>query len=392
MAAALTITSLEKLYDDGTVALRGLDLEIRNGSFLGLLGPNGSGKTTLIGMVTRLSPALPRDASRSSDTTSSQMPTPPGRPADVRSTRSGGSWGSMMSAVLIALGIGLVLATLREVFHSLFHPSGQGGLTMLVFRVIWRVSGSMGPGARSVAGPVSLVCVIALWVGGTVVGWALIYLPALPGDFIFASPLLPSEQSGFLVALYQSWVTQATLGYGDIAPEAAALRILAPLQATLGFVLFTLVATWVLSIYPALRRQRAAAALAHALRESHLESGTSTSSIHPAAAGRQMERLSQAVDDLRVDLIQYPSTFYFAAPAGTLSLAGAIPFIADAARAEGYAPEARPGAAELASSLDLLASTIGDQHLAMPDAARGEVLEAYRRHHGLVGGEQGQAL
>ncbi|MFP5450412.1 MAG: potassium channel family protein, partial [Thermoleophilia bacterium] len=276
----------------------------------------------------------------------------------------------MTSVVLIVAGISLVLVVLREVFHSLFHPSGHGGLTMVVFKTIWRLSGSIGPGARALAGPVSLVCVIALWVGGTVVGWALIYLPALPGGFIFASALTPAEQSGFLVALYHSWVTQATLGYGDIAPEAAALRILAPLQATLGFALFTLVVTWVLSIYPALQRQRAAAALAHALRASHHESGTSTTSIHPAAADRQMERLSQAVDDVRVDLTQYPSTFYFAAPAGTLSLATAIPFVVDAAEAHGYEAEAQAGAAELASSLDLLATTIGEQHLGMPDAAR----------------------
>ena len=53
-AAALSITGLSKRYDDGTVALRELDLEIPAGEFFGLLGPNGAGKTTLINAICNL--------------------------------------------------------------------------------------------------------------------------------------------------------------------------------------------------------------------------------------------------------------------------------------------------------------------------------------------------
>jgi ABC-2 type transport system ATP-binding protein len=51
---ALSIRGLEKRYDDGTLALEGLDLEVRAGTFFGLLGPNGAGKTTLINAVCNL--------------------------------------------------------------------------------------------------------------------------------------------------------------------------------------------------------------------------------------------------------------------------------------------------------------------------------------------------
>ncbi|WP_217915745.1 ABC transporter ATP-binding protein [Miltoncostaea marina] len=51
---ALEVVGLEKTYDDGTAALRGLDLRVPAGAFYGLLGPNGSGKSTLIGMITGL--------------------------------------------------------------------------------------------------------------------------------------------------------------------------------------------------------------------------------------------------------------------------------------------------------------------------------------------------
>ena len=53
-AAALSIAGLTKRYDDGTVGLRELDLEIPAGEFFGLLGPNGAGKTTLINAVCNL--------------------------------------------------------------------------------------------------------------------------------------------------------------------------------------------------------------------------------------------------------------------------------------------------------------------------------------------------
>jgi len=52
--AALAIAGLEKRYDDGTLALHGLDLEVPSGTFFGLLGPNGAGKTTLINAVCNL--------------------------------------------------------------------------------------------------------------------------------------------------------------------------------------------------------------------------------------------------------------------------------------------------------------------------------------------------
>ena len=53
-SAALSISGLTKTYDDGTVGLADLDLEVPAGEFFGLLGPNGAGKTTLINSVCNL--------------------------------------------------------------------------------------------------------------------------------------------------------------------------------------------------------------------------------------------------------------------------------------------------------------------------------------------------
>ena len=48
---ALEIKKLKKTYKGGTEALKGIDLEIPEGSFFGLLGPNGAGKSTIINIV-----------------------------------------------------------------------------------------------------------------------------------------------------------------------------------------------------------------------------------------------------------------------------------------------------------------------------------------------------
>ena len=51
---ALEIKDLRKVYANGVVALKGIDLDVSAGDFFALLGPNGAGKTTTIGILTSL--------------------------------------------------------------------------------------------------------------------------------------------------------------------------------------------------------------------------------------------------------------------------------------------------------------------------------------------------
>jgi len=51
MSSAITISSLNKTFENGFKALAGIDLEIQRGEIFALLGPNGAGKTTLINAV-----------------------------------------------------------------------------------------------------------------------------------------------------------------------------------------------------------------------------------------------------------------------------------------------------------------------------------------------------
>ncbi|WP_372626391.1 ABC transporter ATP-binding protein [Arsukibacterium sp.] len=54
MSLALDISALHKVYKSGTVALGGIDLQVKQGDFFALLGPNGAGKSTTIGVITSL--------------------------------------------------------------------------------------------------------------------------------------------------------------------------------------------------------------------------------------------------------------------------------------------------------------------------------------------------
>ncbi|MBE0508266.1 MAG: ABC transporter ATP-binding protein [Marinospirillum sp.] len=51
---ALSIQNLQKTYDNGHVALKGISLDVKEGDFFALLGPNGAGKSTTLGIVCSL--------------------------------------------------------------------------------------------------------------------------------------------------------------------------------------------------------------------------------------------------------------------------------------------------------------------------------------------------
>jgi NitT/TauT family transport system ATP-binding protein len=50
----VSLRGVDKVFSSGTVAVRGLDLDVRQGEFLSLLGPSGCGKSTVLRMVAGL--------------------------------------------------------------------------------------------------------------------------------------------------------------------------------------------------------------------------------------------------------------------------------------------------------------------------------------------------
>ncbi|MEZ5539516.1 MAG: ABC transporter ATP-binding protein [Pseudomonadales bacterium] len=54
MVSAVSIQNLQKTYENGFSALKGVSLDVQEGDFFALLGPNGAGKSTMIGILCSL--------------------------------------------------------------------------------------------------------------------------------------------------------------------------------------------------------------------------------------------------------------------------------------------------------------------------------------------------
>ncbi|MGY1843761.1 potassium channel family protein [Modestobacter sp. SYSU DS0875] len=293
-----------------------------------------------------------------------------------------GLWGWIVTVV----GALVVLAVLRDVFHTLWHPSGSGWLSRHLVAAVWRVSRWRRRRARTgmLAGPTALVLVIVVWVAAITLGCSLVYWPHLSGGFLLGSELDPDSRAGWLDALYVSTVTLATLGFGDVVPSAGWLRIVVPMQALLGFGLLTASVTWVLQIYPALVRRRVLALRLAGLRAGPIDRLVGDPEGRLAAP--LLDGLAADLVQIRVDLTQYSETYYFRDGEGDASLAATLGTVVDLQRAAGEAPreDVRVAGELLRLAVEDLTRVLDEQFLHL-DAGLEDVLAAYAADHGHPG-------
>jgi hypothetical protein len=228
------------------------------------------------------------------------------------------------------LGVALIVLALRDVFHTLFHPSVRGDVATLVMRAVWRVARRLGGrnASSSLSGPLGMAAVVATWGALTTAGWTLVYFAQMPEGFSFDSALEQAERSNVLDSLYLSLVTVATLGFGDIVPTSPSLRVLVPLEALVGFFLLTAAVSWIVQIYPALTRRRVLA-LRLAMLRSAMD-GDSDLVVDDLPAGALLD-LAHGLSQVRVDLIQYSATYYFLETSERLSFPVMLGYAADLA-------------------------------------------------------------
>lgn len=167
----------------------------------------------------------------------------------------------MPAGAVQVLGAILIVAALADVFLTVLHPRADAGIfSPRLNRLVWalcrlasRPFGKRRQALLSYAGPMLLAATAMLWVGLLILGFALVYWPAL-GTHITAEPYTPRD---FTTALYYSGTCLTTLGFGDLLPQNGRYRLLAVLQAGLGLSVLTLAFTYLMSIYTALIRRNA---------------------------------------------------------------------------------------------------------------------------------------
>ncbi|MFE6691027.1 potassium channel family protein [Streptomyces sp. NPDC057743] len=285
-----------------------------------------------------------------------------------------------MTWLVTLLGAALVMAILRDMFHTIWHPTRHGGLSRLVMTGMWRLSSRLSARWRAagLAGPLGMVCVVAVWALTVALGWAVVYWPHMPEGFSYSSGLVPAEHAGPDDALYVSLVTLATLGLGDIAPAAGWLRVVGPMEALVGFALLSATVAWILGIYPALARRRALA-----LRLAHVRGGVTSQALDSQGGAALLNGLASAVSVITVDFLQYAESYYFYDGDENISLPRQILHAASLTEQamNSHHPDVRLSATMLRRALDDLAAIL-DELFLHTGATTAGVFASYALAHG----------
>ncbi|WP_150307807.1 ion channel [Planctomonas psychrotolerans] len=286
-----------------------------------------------------------------------------------------------MTVVLTIAGIAILAIGLIDMFRTLLHPTGQGRVSGWVLSATWWLSRATKHRLGSAVGPAAMVAVIVMWVALQGVGWALIYVPHIPGDFLYAPGIDPSRYSAFAEALYISFVTLTTLGYGDAVATDPGIRLAAPLEALTGFALLTAALTWFAQVYPPLFRRRALALELKGLADTGY--ADALDEVDAATASRVLDTLTAEVAAVRVDLTQHAEGYYFQEENPDLSLARQLPYalrMRDAARSRSEAA-VRLSGEQLSQALDQLGAELRGTFLHTGDDLEA-IFAAYATDHG----------
>lgn len=226
----------------------------------------------------------------------------------------------MLHWLLQLVGLGLVALALLDIYLTVLSPRlGTSLLSLPLMKKIWwlfRQTARLLPKQRQQllfhAGPLMIVAVILVWVTLLAVGFALIVWPAL-GTEVQASQGQTSRD--FWTALYYSGYSLTTLGNGDLIPQTEFYRFLTLVQAALGFSIFTLTITYLLSVYNALIQRNSFALSLHHRSDTTADAAELLARL---MAGGSVDGLQQDLSNMARDLMNlleaqhsYPVLLFF---------------------------------------------------------------------------------
>lgn len=292
-----------------------------------------------------------------------------------------------VGTAMTLVGLALIVVTMRDVIHELFHPEGTGSISRAVMQGTWRAVRAFArvrPGALLRAGPLILVAVALAWAVLMVAGWALVYLPRLPQGFIPTPGLSWHERTGIGTALYLSLANITTLGASGLTAQTDGLRYASALEALVGFVMFSAWITWVLSIYPVLAERRSFARQVGLLRAANPSAAETVRDAPEGATEAVLLSMTRQVLHVGVRLCQSHVTYYFHVDEPNATLAAQLPWLLELARAaeNAEAPGLRHHGRMLNLAVRETLSRLGVQFLGLPkDAPPRTVMDLLARDH-----------
>jgi len=173
-----------------------------------------------------------------------------------------------MWIILVLASVALIFVVLVDGFEAMVQPrrvTRPYRPARLFYRNAWRLWRALGlripSGKRreaflSIFGPFSLLTLFALWVAGLITGFGLLH-------WSLETPLHATveERATFGTYLYLSGGTFFTLGSGDFTPAARPGRILAVVEAGMGFGFMALIIGYLPVLFQAFSRREGTIAL-----------------------------------------------------------------------------------------------------------------------------------
>jgi len=194
---------------------------------------------------------------------------------------------------------------------ALFSPFVSRAI-WLVFRLVSRPFGRHRGKVLSFCGPVILVALIFVWAAGLALGSALIMHPHLGGGIRATEGSTPRD---FMSALYAAANSLSFVGASEFKPQSAIFQALYMLNSLIGMSVMSLLLTYVMQIYSALKSRNALGLAIHTLSNNTGDAAELIAGLGPHgqfdSGLSNLSSLASNTSEVKESHHFYPLLFYF---------------------------------------------------------------------------------
>lgn len=226
----------------------------------------------------------------------------------------------MMSLLERASGVLVMGIVLLDVFLTVLYArigtglvaERVGHLAWIAFRRAAEATDARRGTVMSFCGPVILLLYVLFWAFGLTLGAGLIIHPALGTGVQAGNGPTPTD---FLTALYAGGSSMAIVGASDFKPTSDAYRVIYLVNSLIGMSVTSLVLTYVMQVYGALRQRNALGLQLHVLSGETSDAGELLARLAPrgqfSAGYSHLSSLGQGMAEMKEAHHFYPVLFYF---------------------------------------------------------------------------------